>query len=73
MLSAGRPQSVNRDPFDKMGTFLLALLFAVMRIGSLVSGSRVELVDNGYVNLVVAITPATPRTQSTAVIENIKV
>lgn len=51
----------------------LSLFFLSSLTGNLVCASRVELVNNGYVDLVVAIKDVVDIQQSNIIIENIKV
>ena len=56
------------------GSFRVLFIFVAVWVSdSVINTSRVELVNNGYVNLVVAIKPSTPKTQAEIIISNIKV
>ncbi len=58
------------DPFQ----WLNLLFFVAFWTGdSVVYASRVELVNNGYINLVIAVKPSTPKDQSEIIINNIQV
>lgn len=63
------------DKMARSGFTLSILLVLFLAIGTEhpVDGTRVSLIDNGYVNLVVAIAESTPRDQSKVIIENIQV
>ena len=56
------------------GSFRVLFIFVAVWVSdSVINTSRIELVNNGYVNLVVAIKPSTPKTQAEIIISNIKV
>ena len=56
------------------GSFRVLFIFVAVWVSdSVINTSRVELVNNGYVNLVVAIKPSTPKIQAEIIISNIKV
>ena len=49
------------------------ILMLVLITGKAILASRITISDNAYSNIVIAIGPSTPRSQSDAIIKNIKV